>query len=71
AKRMGDYPVFENGQTPREVNPSAYPARATPAGKTRAEVQSELAKAIRVGDTPLLENGMTPREMNPHLYPAR
>lgn len=42
-----------------------------PAGKTRAEVQAELAEAIRMGDTPLLENSMTPREMSPHLYPAR
>ena len=68
---MGDTPLLENGQTPREMNPSAYPARPAIAVKTREQVHAELLEAIRMGDTPLFENGQTPRDINPSAYPAR
>lgn len=70
AVRMGDIPLMDNGLTPREMNPSAYPARPTPVGKTRAQVIAELVEAKRMGDYPLLENGQTPREINPSAYPG-
>ena len=35
----------ERGLTAYQLNPSAYPARPSAMGKTRAQVQDELAKA--------------------------
>lgn len=46
AIHMGDIIVdSERGLTAYQLNPSAYPARAPAMGKTRAQVQDELAKA--------------------------
>lgn len=71
AVRMGEQPIFDNGQTPRDINPSAFPARPALQSKTRDEVRAELALAIRIGDVPLMDNGMTPRKINPQGYPSR
>ncbi len=71
AVRMGDIPLLDNGLTPRDLNPSAYPARPVPVGKTREQVVAELIEAKRMGDYPLFENGQAPREVNPSAYPAR
>ncbi|WP_235839953.1 DUF4148 domain-containing protein [Derxia lacustris] len=70
AIRRGDAPIAENGLTPREANPAAYPARGAAAAKTREQVRAELAEAIRLGQVPLGEDGRTPRERQPEAYPA-
>ena len=46
AIRVGDIIAdSERGLTAYQLNPSAYPARPAAMGKTRAQVQDELAKA--------------------------
>ena len=50
AIRVGDIIAdSERGLTAYQLNPSAYPARPTAMGKTRAQVQDELAKARMEG----------------------
>lgn len=71
AIRMGDIPVSENGQSPREMFPSAYPARPALAGKTREQVRAELQEAIRMGDILIADGSQTAREIHPSAYPAR
>lgn len=44
-------------------------AAQTAGAKTREQVRSELAQAIREGTIPYGETGLTPREMFPDLYP--
>lgn len=41
------------------------------AGKTREQVQAELAEAIRLGEFPVSEDGSRPRDINPLAYPQR
>lgn len=71
AWRMGDIPVLENGLTPRELNPGAYPSRPAEQGSTKEQVQAELAEASRMGEWPVLDDGRTPRDLNPAIYPSR
>lgn len=53
AIRVGDIIAdIERGLTAYQVNPSAYPARPATMGKTRAQVQDELAKAHMDGSLP-------------------
>ncbi|WP_051378660.1 DUF4148 domain-containing protein [Derxia gummosa] len=69
ALRLGDAPVGEDGLTPRERNPAAFPARAVVA-RSRAEVKAELAEALRLGLAPIGEDGLAPRDRAPAMYPA-
>ncbi|MDT7520949.1 DUF4148 domain-containing protein [Rhodoferax sp. TBRC 17198] len=62
-----------------ELNPAAYPAKATVTGKTRAQVRAELAEALRTGDIVAdkdasdeytAANGHKLNDIYPNLYPA-
>ena len=58
------------GKKLNEVFPANYAAKAQAAGKTRAQVQAELAEAIRTGD--IQGNGDRSEPLNvlfPHRYP--
>lgn len=51
AKRAGDFVVnAETGQKANQLDPSAHPAGAAFAGKSREEVLAELLAAKRAGD---------------------
>jgi predicted RNase H-like HicB family nuclease len=61
-----------------ELNPAAYPAKVSEAGKTRAQVLAELAEAQRTGDIVASKdagdefgasNGRKLNEIYPNLYP--
>jgi hypothetical protein len=67
---MGDVSANnETGLTLREEFPTHYPARPAVKGKTRAEVQTELAEAIRNGDLVTEgESGLTLRERSPWRF---
>jgi len=73
AIRAGDISVPGNLFTKRDVTPGAYaPKPQAVAGKSRAQVEAELADAIHEGNMFAAgESGMTERQLNPTFYAAR
>ncbi|HEX2543668.1 MAG TPA: DUF4148 domain-containing protein [Ramlibacter sp.] len=72
ARRTGDIlAAGDAGATEYERNPSAFPARAQVAGKTREQVRAETLQAIAEGDIRAGELGVTLREAYPSFYMAR
>lgn len=74
-----DYAGYGNAKM-NEIFPSRYPAVATVAGKTRAEVRTELAEAQRTGDIQadsllsLVVTGVPGQKLNalyPDQYPVK
>ncbi len=68
AQRNGDIAIGDVGDTPREINPKAYPAQPAASSLTRAQVKQETLAAIRAGDIPVGETGETPAQLNPSRY---
>ena len=73
AIRLGDYPVLDDGSTPRSRNPAGFPARAAlnDKGITRHEVDTERSAAIAQGSYPVFDDGSTPRDRAPQAFPAQ
>lgn len=79
SKDMGDEFGPAHGRKLNELFPAAYPAKPVVQGKTRAQVQAELAEAQRTGNLPAgkdagdelgAANGRKLNEIYPNLYPA-
>ncbi len=72
ARRSGDLVVpGEIGRKESELHPVRRPSDSRDTARTRGEVRSELAQAIRDGEIPFGEIGRTAFEMRPDLYPPR
>lgn len=73
ARKDGTLSVPGNLFTYRDVTPGAYPPKPqAAAGKSRAEVEAELAQAIHHGDMLANgESGLTERQLNPSYYAAQ
>jgi hypothetical protein len=73
ARQAGDIlAAGEQGLTPYELNPRAYPARTVVAGKSRNEVRAEMLAAIRDGDIISQgELGLPDRALYPQHYAPR
>lgn len=78
-KDAGDEFSAANGRKMNEIYPAAYPAKPVVAGKTRAQVQAELAEAQRTGDIVASKDAgddlssVSGRKLNqlyPNLYPV-
>jgi hypothetical protein len=71
AIRTGD--ILAGGESSAKLNeltPGRYPAVATAPSKTRGQVKSELARAIREGEIVAGEDGRKLNEIYPDRYHA-
>ena len=61
----------KSGKKLNELNPGAYPAKASTQVVSREQVLAELSEAQRTGDLRDAKSGKKLNELYPHLYPSR
>ena len=73
ARKTGELSVPGNLFTFRDVTPGAYPPKPQAvAGKSRAEVETELADAIHEGNVLAPgDSGLTERQLSPAYYASQ
>jgi hypothetical protein len=79
AEKSGDIYFGDQGKTLREMYPERYSQATTTdsaqvstaqsGGKTRAQVEAEVAAAERAGELSFGQEGLTQRELHPTWYP--